>query len=314
MSELRETPGKPRLVYILSPSFSGSTLLTLLLAQHRQIVTMGELKATSMGELADYQCSCGAAIQGCDFWREVIHEVAARGGAFSLAQFGTHFRSRHAGYDRVLRARVRGPLFESVRRQLLKSVPGLAREYRQVMAQNRMLIEVIQRQQGADIFLDGSKDPQRLLYFLRSGHWSIDVIRLHRDGRAQSHSQRLKARGQLGFGEAAREWATTIGEMARVCEAVPDGRLHTLDYESLCRDPAAEMARIWRFLQVPALDRDWQQIDLKSPEQHILGNNMRTKSQITIKLDEKWRDQVNDGELQLFEQRAGRVNRALGYR
>ena len=45
---------RPRLLYILAPSYSGSTLLTYLLSQHDAIATVGELKATSRGDLDTY--------------------------------------------------------------------------------------------------------------------------------------------------------------------------------------------------------------------------------------------------------------------
>ena len=41
------------LVYILSPSYSGSTLLTFLLNTHPEIATIGELKAQALGNLGD---------------------------------------------------------------------------------------------------------------------------------------------------------------------------------------------------------------------------------------------------------------------
>ena len=60
---------KPILLYILAPSFSGSTLLTYLLAQHPRVATVGELKATRMGSIDEYRCSCGEPMRTCEFWQ-----------------------------------------------------------------------------------------------------------------------------------------------------------------------------------------------------------------------------------------------------
>ena len=45
-----------RLVYILAASHSGSTLLATLLGAHRDTVSVGELKATSLGNADEYKC------------------------------------------------------------------------------------------------------------------------------------------------------------------------------------------------------------------------------------------------------------------
>ena len=51
------------LIYIMSPSFSGSTLLTFLMGAHPSVATVGELKATSLGDIDEYDCSCGSRIR-----------------------------------------------------------------------------------------------------------------------------------------------------------------------------------------------------------------------------------------------------------
>ena len=82
---------RPVLLYILAPSFSGSTLLTYLLAQHPRVATVGELKATQMGPIDDYRCSCGEPMRTCAFWQALDREAGADGVDFSLEDFGTVF-------------------------------------------------------------------------------------------------------------------------------------------------------------------------------------------------------------------------------
>ena len=74
-------------VYIASPSYSGSTLLTFLLAAHPEVASIGELKASAMGDADAYTCSCGAPIRRCPFWRRVCDELARRGLDFDLDDF-----------------------------------------------------------------------------------------------------------------------------------------------------------------------------------------------------------------------------------
>lgn len=301
-----------KLVYILSPSFSGSTLLTMLLAQHPRIATIGELKATAMGPTDEYVCSCEEAIERCPFWSSLKSRCADAGVTFDVSEFGTHFGSPHHFRDRILGAQVRGRLFEWVRKSLLAS-PVLAGTYHKILRRNARLIEMICEFQGADLFLDGSKDPQRLMYFQRSGQWDLRVLRLHRDGRAQSNSRRQKTTRPVDFQRAVAEWKGTIGQMDRVCRNLDPNQVHTLQYEDLCRDPHQIMDSIWRFLEIEPVTQDWSEVDLRKREHHILGNSMRTKDKIQISMDTKWRERVSKEELEVFERLAGRQNRSLGY-
>ena len=307
-----EGSARRKLVYILSPSFSGSTLLTMLLAQHPGIATIGELKATAMGPTEEYVCSCEQAIRSCPFWKTLKERCADAGVSFDVSEFNTHFGSSGRLSDRVLGAQVRGRLFERIRKALLDS-PVLRSTYRKILQRNARLIELICELQGAGLFLDGSKDPQRLMYFQRSGHWDIRVIRLHRDGRAQSNSRRLKTRNPVDFQGAVTEWRGTILQMDRVCQSLGPDQIHTLQYEQLCGDPQKVMGDIWRFLDVEPVEQDWSKVDLRKREHHILGNSMRTKDKIQISMDTKWRERVNKEELGLFEREAGELNRSLGY-
>jgi len=104
---------RPTLLYILAPSFSGSTLLTYLLAQHAEIATVGELKATQMGPPEDYHCSCGEPILDCEFWKSMQEEADAAGIPFAIDNFGTVFDGRGAVSDKIVRATVRGGLSKS---------------------------------------------------------------------------------------------------------------------------------------------------------------------------------------------------------
>ncbi|MCR9278937.1 MAG: sulfotransferase [Pseudomonadaceae bacterium] len=304
---------KPELLYILSPSFSGSTLLTLMLGQHPQIATIGELKATSMGPIEDYHCSCGELINACSFWQTLIQRSEGAGEPLDFDNFGTQFASSNSLFNRVLGAQVRGPAFELVRRLTLGLVPGLRQNYQSILQRNEFLVRQTLELQSGSLFLDGSKDPNRLLYFIDSDLFDLRVIYMHRDGRAQSNSRRQKKRWPVDYAGAAAEWAKTIDQMDRVASRLPADRIQRVVYEELCADPNAVLEGLWPFIGIEALDQDWRDVDLRKRPHHILGNPMRTRDSIKIKLDERWRSDVTTEEAQRFEQLAGETNRRLGY-
>jgi len=74
------------------------------------------------------------------------------GVAFTLDEFGTHFRAATPICDRLLRAGVRGRAFESVRSLRLQLWPGCRRRLYDIQEQNRLMIEVICDLQHKKVF------------------------------------------------------------------------------------------------------------------------------------------------------------------
>jgi hypothetical protein len=298
------------LLYIASPSFSGSTLLTFLLAAHPRIATVGELKGTSMGDVDAYPCSCGAPIRQCPFWKRLAAALADRGVDFDVARFGTHFRWENGGRlaDRALAARLRGPAAEWLRRRALSALPGLRGHARRILERNRVMIETVCALRGADVFLDGSKDPVRLKYLMDCPAWRPRVIHLVRDGRGATLSY-MKVYG-CSMDEAAREWRATNQECERLRRALPAESWVRLRYEDVCRDPAAGVRQALGLLgeNGPATVGDFRAID-----HHIIGNSMRLRPDGRIEMNESWRTALTQGDRDAFERVAGGLNRQLGY-
>ncbi len=284
-----------------------------MLGQHPQIATIGELKATSMGPIEDYRCSCGELINACGFWQTLIARSEGAGEPLDFGNFGTQFASPNSLFNRILGAQVRGPVFEIVRRAALTLLPGLSSRYRSIMQRNEFLVRQTLELQNGSLFLDGSKDPNRLLYFINSDLFDLRVIYMHRDGRAQSNSRRHKKRWPVDYAGAAAEWAKTIEQMDRVAAKLPSERVCRVVYEELCADPNAVLEGLWPFIGIERLEQDWRDVDLRKRPHHILGNPMRTRDSIKIKLDERWRKDVSASESKEFERLAGHTNQRLGY-
>jgi hypothetical protein len=299
-----------KLVYITSPSYSGSTLLTFLLAGHESIATVGELKATAMGRIDCYRCSCGSFIRECGFWKAVSEELGRQGVVFDVSSFGTHFEppAGHGLSRRLFTARVRGGLVEGVRDLGIRAVPGLRRRLEAVVERNRALIEAVCTIRGAECFLDGSKDPVRLKFLLAAGLWDVKVVHLTRDGRGACNSfMRVYS---AGMAEAALEWRRTNEECERLMEALPSSSGLRLRYEDLCADPEASLSSIYGLVGVGCPER---REDFKSIEHHILGNAMRLRPEGRIRQDEKWRSSLSRRDLDTFDEVAGELNRRYGY-
>lgn len=296
-----------QVAYILSPSYSGSTLLTLLLARHPEVATVGELKARPLGDVRRYVCSCGARILECPFWAEVGAALRARGHELNLAEFGTSFHAPERPLtDRLLAAAIRGPAFEAVRRLGLRMLPGPRAALRRRLDRNEAMIETVLDLQNGRVFLDASKDVVRLKHLLDAGRWDLRVLHLVRDGRASADS--YMRHHDVPMSRAAVEWVRAQREAQRLLDRLDDGQCLTIRYERLCEQSETVIGDALRFLGCttdgPALvDRP----------HHILGNRMRLAPLREIDLDEKWRRRLTDDDLRVFERIAGATNVELGY-
>lgn len=296
------------LIYIASPSFSGSTLLTFLLNTHPSIATIGELKWGDI-DFDDYRCSCDRLLRECPFWLSVVAQMSERSLTFDLQRPPTDFRCRgRTMADRIVRARVRGPLFERVRDTMVAVMPPARRSWPTIARFNREIIEVILELQSGSVFVDGSKDPVRLKYLHETGNYRIRVIQLVRDGRGVVNSAIKNERHSVEH--AAREWKCTHRQIECVADRIRPDALIRVRYEDLCADPRAEMGRLFQTLALP--DAPWIE-KFRDVEHHILGNRMRLRQETTIALDEKWRTTLDEKALATFDAVAGPLNRRYGY-
>lgn len=309
-----------KLLYITSASFSGSTLITFLLAAHPKLATIGELKATAMGDVEKYRCSCGQRIRACAFWRRLGERLAGRGIPFDVSDFGTHFSFEKAGWlaERAVSAEVRGRLFEAARSLALRALPGARGEFRGILERNRLLVDAVCELRGTRVFVDASKESTRLQYLINSGIWDVKAVHLVRDGRGRTISKlrrvqrrfpELKSSRPALIRRAAATWCRVNRACSRVLESLPRESWVRVRYEDLCRDPKATLAPVFALVgeNPPEVPENFRSID-----HHILGNVMRLRKG-RIALDERWRNELSVGELAIFDKVAGDLNRSMGY-
>jgi hypothetical protein len=296
-------------VYVMSHSYSGSTLSSFLLGAHPQIATVGEMGIADGIEVEGYRCTCGTLILECPFWTEVKRRLEGQGIPFDLADAQLRFRLRDDSLaDKLLRAGTRDRLFETARAIGLHVVPRARRELRRLLVRNEALVRAVMELQQGDAYVDIAKRPGRLLHLRRIPSYRITVIHLIRDARAVSYSC-MKNLG-LSPEAGAESWLSFVGQAERTMRYFPPERRVTMRYEDLCRDPRATLSRVFRTIGV----RDDVEItDFRAVEQHIIGNRMRLSSTSEIRLDEKWREKLDAEQLAAVNRLTTDTNRSLGY-
>ena len=320
-----------RLLYILAASHSGSTLLAMLLGSHPDVVTVGELKHTSIGDVDRYRCSCGALIRECVFWTGVTDDVRAQGLDFEVGRGMTDFATGAPdAAKRLLKPLHRGPVLEMARDAALACVPGWRSHRARVQARNAALAAAVCRRAGRRVIVDSSKIGVRLKFLLRNPRFDVRILRLVRDGRAVALTYMDPALyadasdpGRRGGGQggsrdaerlplerAAHEWRRSNEEAASVLRTVGRDRWLELRYEDLCADPPGTIAKVYAFAGV---DPSRASTDFRSQQHHVVGNGMRLDATSEIRLDARWRTALDRNDLVRFEAVAGDLNRELGY-
>ncbi|MDA7754108.1 sulfotransferase [Pseudomonadales bacterium] len=301
---------KRKLIYIMSPARSGSTLLTYLLANVEGIATVGELKATEMGNVNEYICSCGEKITRCAFWTELEERLKSKGEDFSVGSMGTHFQDSSYLSNKLLRAATRGWFFERLRDFGLAIIPRAKEVLAEVLKRNDKVIEEICEIQNCEVFLDDSKSPSRLKHMCNSGLWDIYIISLHRDGRGVVTSYMKTT--SYSVEKAASEWLHICKEIEATKKELYGEKIHSISYEDICRNPAYEIGKVCDFVGI-SKQAFTAKNSLNQNDRHIIGNQMRLNQITSISLDERWKELLEGADMEYFEKIAGPTNKALGY-
>ena len=304
------TDRQTKVVYVSSPPFSGSTLVAFLLGTHPEIATVGEMTGlVESRDIAQYWCSCGALIRECSFWTGMEREMKAHGFDFHLDDFGMTYVLGSNRIASVLRTRTSHNRFlDAIRDALVPFWPGHLRELKSVQDRNRAFIRSALKITGKSIFLDVAKDPIRMKYLAETPGLEVKVIHLIRDVRGGANSYFKNLGWTLKAG--AKNWKHTHLDIERMIRAYPVRDSMRLRYEDLCADPSTTLKEIYHFCDV---DVDAGSIDFEVSNLHIIGNRMRLKKELRIRLDEKWKKELNSGQTQVVESVAGAMNRRYGY-
>lgn len=322
---------KPRLVYILAASHSGSTLLAMLLGSHPEVCTIGEIKATSLGDPEQYRCSCRQKIKKCPFWNGISGEMAKRGFKFDITNAGTDIRSGASPYVlKLIKPLHRGPFTEMLRDVALALSPAWNSGLSKIQRLNEALVKCVLDYTGKKVIVDSSKIGIRLKYLLRNPKLDVKVLRLIRDGRgvtltyvdperfADASDPSLRGGGMGGSREkerlsmqrAALEWRRSNEEAEAILQTLNASQWMEVRYEDLCSKPDETLKKIFAFIGV---DPDLATKDFRSVDHHVVGNGMRLDSTSEIRLDERWKTVLNNEQLKDFDIVAGDISRRLGY-
>jgi hypothetical protein len=288
----RPRPSGPvRVLFIGGLGRSGSTLLDRMLGRLDDVWSVGELvHLWERGLRENNRCGCGRRFRDCPFWGRV-GELA----------FG--------GWDRLDVDEVLA-LKASVDRNRylpLMLLPALSRPYRARLARYLELLErlyvAVREASGRRLVVDASKHASHAFLVRRMRGVDLRLVHLVRDSRgvAFSWTKRMR-RAEVVAGDALMATDTPLRMSARYLGynllfhllALTGVRGLLLRYESLVRDPAAELTRVLALADRPPAAGElsfvgdgWVEL---GPSHALAGNPMRFRSgRVPLRVDEAWR-------------------------
>jgi hypothetical protein len=198
---------------------------------------------------------------------------------------------------------------DRVRDSFLRTNRRLWSEARRAIDRSYHLAKILCDAENTRLFFDSTKNGYQIKFLASDPRIDLKVVALVRDGRGVMSS--MIRRENWTPERAVRGWVRSWQMIKRSTRYLPKQNVFWLRLEDLCRDPNKVIKELQVFCGIPAaLDL----ADLTSVPRHIIGNQMRHSFDGKIKLDESWRDNLSEKDLALFERKAGRLNRSLGYK
>ena len=278
-----DTPAK--VVFLAGAGRSGSTLLSELLGQSDQFVTVGELeKLPSFGLEKNDPCTCGKLFRSCPFWREVLVTLGGETKVSSLRQWRSSLRLRDLPHlwTRFVFSKERAHALE----QLADTWATLLRA-----------ITVVSKAQW---IVDSSKIPTLVHLLAADKRFDFRVIHLVRDSRAVSYSYARQKLTRTSSGvdrpitsktpiRAAIAWLrwNLLIELARARGFA----ILRLRYEDLIVSPQDTLARVGDFLGHPMPHDTINSSVVQLPTSHSIGGNPArfNRQDVRLRIDDEWR-------------------------
>lgn len=285
----RDNPRKPvRVIFIAGSVHSGSTILDVVLGNHPELQGTGELSNLHKVWQKNHYCSCGARVQACPFWSDVVQMWRERMNGDALANYGQL----------------------QVRYEKSRSIPIIAiaalfgsHSFVRYRCYNFGLFSAIKDVSGKSILVDSSKRPIRALALSFISGIDLRVIHLVRDGRgvAWSFSQSRAKNDKLGVQRDTRPrnvirvavtWAITNLVTEYVCKWIGTDRYVRIRYEDLVAQPQQFLELIGETISMD-LSGFGKLLDSRKPLDpgHIVaGNRLRMRDEIMLKNEsDSWR-------------------------
>lgn len=274
-------------LYIVGAGNSGSTMLSMALGAHSQMVSVGELSQLDRYRSLDLPCSCSERVSSCPLWGNIDDYLGPNNYSAPVKPMNSLFN-----------------LFVYRSSCLHRDAHCF-----QVITRNLELYRQISAITGKTIIVDASKDLMRLYYLFRSGRIRIMPLYLSRDGRAYIDS--MARRRNWSSARSVIRWArmNLATEFVLRRMRVKDQSIK-LTYERFTKEPVKCIREICNRLGIgyePEMSR------LYTQSTHNIAGSFAHFSSDSITPHEAWRERLTKSSRLIFALLGGHyLNRRFG--
>ena len=293
---------KPKLIYIVSSRYSGTTLLSAILGAHPDISTIGErkkfyIKSLRPGGKGRFDCSCGKLYSECEYWSAIRDDVVAKIPDSYLRTDVTQFRLYQNNLLNRIGRRITKNLIANNRS--IGFTP-FARRVREMCEVNKHIVNATLQLDGNEIFVDSSKPIQHALYLSLIEDFDFYVVYMIRDPRAQAASGMKYHKWSPE--KAANIWLREHTDIRKIFDTW-NVKKYEMTYGGFCREPMRHLKEILDFAGV---DSSGASLDFRSTPKHFSGNKRMLKAKTTEITERKgWMEQLSAQEIKIIEGIAG---------
>lgn len=293
---------KPKLIYIVSSRYSGTTLLSAILGAHPDISTIGErkkfyIKSLRPGGKGRFDCSCGKLYSECEYWTAIRDEVIAKIPDSYLRTDVTQFRLYQNNLLNKTGRRITKNLIANNRSIGFTPFAGRIREMCEV---NKHIVNSTLQLDDNEVFVDSSKPIHHALYLSLIEDFDFYVVYMIRDPRAQAASGMKYHKWSPE--KAAHTWLREHSGIRKVFNTW-NVKKYEMTYGRFCREPMLHLKEILDFAGV---DKSQASLDFRSTSKHFSGNKRMLKAKTTEITERKdWLEQLSAQEIKTIEGIAG---------
>jgi len=292
---------KTKFIFILSQRYSGSTLLSYLLATHPEVSSIGERRKfynkSIMSDAFSHHrakiCSCGELFTNCNFYNELKSRVLSK---VNPKKLNTNFTEFNIFKNKHLNLFVYKIMAKAMILKLPMHFFPFNGKLKQMYDFNNLLVNEILDMEQTSVFVDSSKSIKHVLFLSQIKELDLRIVWLKRDPRAQVNSA-LKYNKTWNTQQATNYWKSEMLENQRILETTKLKHI-SLTYEALCRSTKKELQRLADFFEMENLFS----LEFKKDTRHIIGNgNMRLGKQTTIAERREWENELTENQIKLIE-------------
>lgn len=281
-----------KVLYIVGCGRSGSTIIDIVLGNHKNIESVGELiSLPKLGWIDNGYCSCGLRANECDFWSSVRREWERLSGLKNV----NDYVDQKNKLDRLWRR------FEE-----FKAPDIFSTEFKLFAKNTYYLYKAIQTISGKSVVVDSSKNP--LTAYLLSFITDIDlrIIHLVRDPRGVTWSQKKslskdersgikKSINSIPMWHSALNWRRINLRSEWVCNQCSSDKTLQISYEDFMASPRDALMKIGQlisedFEEVIAIIESNSSLILGH---NIAGNRVRMSNELKLKFDDEWNKKLS---------------------